>query len=192
MICPLCETENPDGAPECASCGKVFPHAPPLDLPVSLVPGLEQTLLTGNAVDAPDDSSLGLVPGLEQTQVARRDLAIAEEPVEGVEGTQVQQDPEATQFWSGGVTAVELGREPDDGARTPLPVDDGTCPWCHAPATGLVCDSCGRRRSRYSTAAPQATAAASGETQLCPACFARVPVGPRCVECGVRFPATLL
>ena len=193
MICPLCETENPDDAPECASCGKAFATVAQADLPVVAVPGLEQTLF-----DAPlgADAPVELVPGLERTQVARRDLRIAEERVEGVESTQIKADPTAAQFWSGGVTEVDLGREADDGVRTPAPQDDGTCPWCHAPATGLVCDSCGRRRSRYlvvpARAVGPAGSGSSDETQLCPACFARVPAGPRCVECGVRFSAALL
>ena len=189
MICPLCETENQADAAECESCGKAFATAPPADLPLFAVPGLEQTVLEA-ALEAPVER----VPGLEQTQVAERDLPITEERVEGVEQTQIESDPAAVQFWSGGVTEVDLGREADDGARTPAPKDDGTCPWCHAPSTGMVCDSCGRRRSRYS-AAPVQRAAGGGrsdDTQLCPACFARVPVGPRCVECGVRFPALLL
>jgi hypothetical protein len=188
MICPLCETENLEDASECAGCGKAFATAPPEDLPVETVPGLEQTLF-----EAPQVEDVELVPGLERTQVARRDLRIAEERVEGVEQTQLRADPAAPQFWSGGVTEVELGREADDGARTPLPQDDGFCPWCREPSTGAVCDSCGRRRSRYSVAPAQVQGQSAGDdTQLCPACFARVPVGPRCVECGVRFPALLL
>ncbi len=190
MICPLCETENPDDAAECASCGKAFAAAVQVDLPVVVVPGLEQTLF--DAADGDDAGPVEAVPGLEQTMVARRDLRIPEERVEGIEPTQIELDPEAPQFWSGAVTELELGREVDDGARTPAPKDDGTCPWCHVPATGLVCDSCGRRRSRYSAAPVQAAATASDETQLCPACFARVPVGPRCVECGVRLAADSL
>ncbi len=192
MICPLCETENPDDAPECAGCGKAFATAAQEDLPVVAVPGLEQTLFDVSPDDP--DQAPELVPGLERTQVARRDLRIAEERVEGVEPTQLAVDPGAAQFWSGGVTEVDLGREADDGARTPAPQDDGTCPWCREPSTAAVCDSCGRRRSRYSVAAVQQArgAGSSEETQLCPACFARVPVGLRCVECGVRFPAILL
>ena len=189
MLCPLCETDNPEGAAECAGCGKAFATAAPPDLPLDPVPGLEQTVLAPDRAEAAPDP----VPGLERTQLARRDLRIVEERVADVEQTQLESDPAATQFWSGGVTEVDLGREADDGARTPAPLDDGTCPWCRAPATGAVCDACGRRRSRYSVApVPAAAAAGSEETQLCPACFARVPIGPRCVECGVRFSAELL
>ncbi len=191
MTCPLCETANLDDAPECESCGKPLAVVAQVELPVTVVPGLEQTLY-----DAPPDaearsaSPVDAVPGLERTQVARRDLRIIDEGVEGLERTQIEADPEAPRFWSGSVTEVDLGREADDGVRTPTPQDDGTCPWCRAPATGLVCDSCGRRRSRYVAAPARAAGSGSGvsdETQLCPACFARVPAGPRCVECGVRL-----
>lgn len=186
MICPLCETENLDAAAECKSCGKAFSTAAQVDLPVEAVPGLEQTLRQPVQGDA---GPVETVPGLEPTVLLRSDPGVAGERVEGVEPTQIQPDPGATQFWSGGVTAVDLGREQADGVRTPAPVDDGTCPWCRAPATGLVCDACGRRRSRYSIEPARAQVAAADETRLCPACFARVPSGPRCVECGVRFPS---
>src|SRR5229473_2015632 len=64
--CPVCETDNPLTAVECAGCGKVLRRptevpgfAPPID-------GLEPTLQA--AVDAPDER----VPDLEQTALARQ------------------------------------------------------------------------------------------------------------------------
>jgi hypothetical protein len=184
-LCPLCESENPEEATECASCGRVLlvliEDAHP---DIETVPGLEQTLFD------PLESGANLVetlPELQPTMVARRELQVDVEPVEGVEPTQLVADPSATSLWGGGVP-LDLGREPDDGQRTPLPAETGLCPWCRVPSTAAVCDSCGRRRSRYSAPPAQARAQTSSDTMLCPACFARVELGPRCVECGVPFP----
>lgn len=184
--CPVCETVNPDDAAECADCGKVlFTEAHLVD-EVAPIEGLEETL------HDPLESATGPVATLlelEQTQLARRDLKIAAEAVPGVERTQLEFDPDAVSFWGGAVDPdLESGREPDDGQRTPAPQDTGLCPWCTAPATGAVCDNCGRRRSRYTVPVATAQVArAQADTVLCPACFARVPTGARCLECGVPF-----
>jgi hypothetical protein len=182
--CPVCETPNADEAAECSTCGKIlFADADLVD-DVAPIEGLEETLHdpleSGTAPVAP-------LLELERTQLARKDLRVALEVVPGVERTQLEADPDAIPLWSGGVD-LDLGREPDDGQRTPAPRDNGLCPWCSAPAAGAVCDNCGRRRSRYTV--PVATAAATraqGDNVLCPSCFARVPPGDRCVECGVPF-----
>ena len=184
--CPVCETVNPDDAAECEGCGKVlFAEADLLD-EIAPIEGLEET------IHDPLESATGPIatlPELEQTRLARRDLKVVDEVVPGVERTQLEADPNAVSFWGGAVDPdLELGREPDDGQRTPAPQDTGLCPWCTAPATGAVCDNCGRRRSRYTV--PIATAQVArreDDTVLCPACFARVPTGLRCGECGVPF-----
>lgn len=183
--CPICETDNEDDAFACATCGKsLAPDANRVE-EVPRIDGLEQTL------HDPLESAAGavqLLPDLEQTLLARRDLRVTVEPVPGVEHTQIEPDPDAISHWSPESVELDLGREPDDGQRTPAPTDDGTCPRCGKPATGVVCDNCGRRRSRYlAPAAAAQQARASEDTVLCPACFARVPTGARCIECGVPF-----
>ena len=164
--CPVCETTNSDDAAECGDCGKILFADADLVVDVAPIEGLEETL------HDPLESATGpvaMIPELERTQI--------------------EADPDAVSFWGGGVDPdLDLGREPADGQRTPAPQDTGLCPWCTAPATGAVCDNCGRRRSRYTV--PLATAQvarAQDDTVLCPACFARVPTGARCLECGVPF-----
>jgi hypothetical protein len=183
--CPICETENPDETLECVQCGKILATEADLLEDIPPIAGLEQT------IHDPMESATGpiaAIPELEQTMVARRDLQVAADVLPGVERTKVEEDPEAPIHWIGGVD-LDLGREKDDGVRTPAPQDTGLCPWCNAPATGAVCDNCGRRKSRYSAPpVQQQHATAAGEAVLCPACFARVAPGPRCVECGVPFP----
>ncbi|MCA1826524.1 MAG: hypothetical protein ABR567_04450 [Myxococcales bacterium] len=126
--------------------------------------------------------------GLEQTQLIEKDVQVPVERVPGVEHTHLEQDPEAPLNWTVGNTPIDLGREMDDGVRTPAPQDDGTCPWCGAPSADAVCDSCGRRRSRFTAAVAARRLQSSEDTMLCPACFARVPEGARCTECGTPFP----
>jgi predicted amidophosphoribosyltransferase len=184
--CPVCEADNSADAAECRDCGKLL-SSRAADLPEDVPPidGLEQT------IHDPRESATGPVatlPELERTQLARKDLKVAAEMVRDVEQTQIEVDPNAVSLWSSAGVEMDLGREPDDGERTPAPQDTGVCPWCNEPATGVVCDNCGRRRSRYSV--PVAAAeqeAVEGETVLCPACFGRVPTGARCTECGVPF-----
>lgn len=187
--CPICETSNADDASECAKCGKAL--AVYLDLIDEVVPidGLEQT------IHDPLESATGPVPilaELEQTQIARKDLKVSPEVVPGVERTPIEADPSLPSFWSAGGVDLDLGREPDDGQRTPAPEDTGICPWCNAPATGAVCDACGRRRSRYLTPVAAPAQASLSEDVLCPSCFARVSPGVRCNECGVPFPVVEL
>lgn len=186
VTCPVCETDNSESAWECATCGRVFSSAADAVDEVPPVPGLEHTL------HDPQESGSAAVtrlPDLEQTMLARRDLRVSPEVVPNVERTQREEDPDASPRWSAGNLELDHGRELDDGLRTPAPEDTGLCPWCSSPASGAVCDNCGRRRSRYSApkAAEPERRAAGGESVLCPACFARVPSGARCVECGVPF-----
>jgi hypothetical protein len=184
--CPVCDADNSAAAVECRDCGKLF-SSRVADLPEDLPPidGLEQT------IHDPQESASGPVapfPELERTQLARRDLKVATELVPDVEQTQIEFDPDAVSRWSSASVEMDLGRETDDGERTPAPQDTGVCPWCNEPAAGVVCDNCGRRRSRYSVAVAAAEREeVEGETVLCPACFGRVPGGARCTECGVPF-----
>jgi hypothetical protein len=182
MKCPVCETENSEDAAECSNCGKQLALDGDVLEDVEAVPGLELTLQERVDTDAAP------LPGLELTQVADKDLRVPDEKVPGVEHTQLEEDPEAPVNWSPGSTPIDSGREQDDGVRTPAPQDTGTCPWCGAPAEDAVCDSCGRRRSRYTAAAPVAAAEESGDIVMCPACFSRVPHTLRCQECGSPFP----
>jgi hypothetical protein len=182
--CPLCETENPGDAAECANCGKQLHTDAELLEDVSPIEGLEETLRD------PAESATGHIDtlaDLQQTQLASRDLRIQDELVPGVERTQLTADESAPSNWTVGNVDLDMGRERDLEPRTARPQDTGTCPWCGAAAAGAVCDACGRRRSRYTTAPAAAVAATSEETVLCPACFSRVPAGARCGECGVPF-----
>lgn len=182
MQCPVCEADNRPGAHECANCGKILSKNEEILAEVAAIDGLEQTLQP--AVDI----ETALIPGLEQTQLVDKDLPVRAETVPGVEYTQLEQDPQAPLNWTPGNTPIESGREADDGVRTPAPQDDGNCPWCGSPSTDAVCGNCGRRRSRYTAATPGVAVRTSGETILCPACFARVPHVDRCSECGTPFP----
>jgi hypothetical protein len=184
MRCPLCETENPDDAAECASCGKQLQTDAELFEDAAPIEGLEETL-----ADPWESESVVIetLPGLEQTQLASRDLRIQDEHVPDVERTQLEADVTVPSFWSESDIDLESGREQDLAPRTEKPQDTGTCPWCGAAATCAVCDSCGRRRARYTEAPLAALARQSDDTILCPACFARVATGLRCPECGVPF-----
>ena len=185
--CPVCETENHDDAVECETCGKslfaVLEQIPE----VQLIEGLEETVRdplesVGGAAETMAD--------LERTQLARRDLRVVEEVVPGVEHTQVDFDPEVASLWGGGVT-LDDDRAADDGVRTLAPEVTDVCPWCGVQSEGAVCDSCGRRKARYSAppaAVAQVRRRGDDDTVLCPACFAKVPPGVRCEECGVPFP----
>src|SRR5438105_854857 len=184
LRCPVCETENADDAADCGNCGKILATEAALFADVEPVPGLELTL------QRPVETETQTLAELEQTQLAPKDLPVQEEHVPGVEYTQLEQDPAAPLNWTPGNTPIDLGRELDDGERTPAPQDTGTCPWCGAVSTDAVCDACGRRRSRYTAAAAVVAVALTGreDNVMCPACFARVPPGPRCTECGTPFP----
>ena len=180
--CPVCESDNPQTAVECASCGRVLRRptevpgfAPPLD-------GLEQTL------HAPAEAAVDRVADLEQTALAPRSLRAPEERL-AVERTAHETDG-AAQNWTAGPLEVESGRDEDSGPRTAPPVDSGACPWCGAASASAICDSCGRHRARYFAAPmPQPDSQApESDSVICPACFARVAAGTRCAECGVPLP----
>ena len=190
--CPVCETTNAAAAVECGTCGHALAVETYIAADVAPIEGLEETLHGPTERAA---ATVPTIPELESTQVARRDIKVPVEVVPGVEHTQIEFDPDATSLWTGGVE-LDLGRELDDGVRTPAPEDTGVCPWCSAPSQGAVlCDNCGRRRSRYlqpPAAAPAVASAREMDNIMCPACFARVQPGLRCVECGVPFPFTEL
>jgi hypothetical protein len=144
MLCPICEAENPDDLPECATCGGVL-HA--------------AASRAGQAVTP--------IEGLEPTQLAPDDLAVPIESMPDVEHTRLD----------------------DFAERTPAPPETATCSWCGTPSLGAVCDSCGRRKSRYvAPAVKEERRAATGEIVTCPSCFARVAREVRCSDCGVPFP----
>jgi hypothetical protein len=180
--CAVCEADNRDDATECASCGKPL-AAVTQDVEPQTVAGLEATLAE------PVDVEVAAIAGLEATGVASRDLEVDSAPMPGVEPTQLDADASAPANWTTGAVEIETGREIDFEPRTAAPAESATCPFCGVASLGAVCDSCGRRKARYVAASPLERIAASGESRLCPACFARVPAGARCEECGVPFPA---
>jgi hypothetical protein len=188
MRCPVCETEN-QGA-QCITCGTVLD--PPQGLEFDVTP----------------------IEGLEATQLAPADLAVHVEPLPGVEHTQLGPQMDVAQHWTAGPIALErtghepvadapagagagldldLGREQDAGERTPAPTETAVCPFCGTPSLDAICDVCGRRKFRPGAAAEDATpVAASGDTRVCPSCFARVPKEVRCSDCGMPFPLSEL
>jgi len=185
MRCPLCETENPDDLGECSNCGKQL-HADAQVLEqVRQLEGLEETVRDPLESGVDPDR----MPEIEEKQIASRGLRIDDERVPNIERTPFQADAAAPSSWTAGRLELESGREIDASERTPAPQDQGVCPWCGARCEGAVCDSCGRRRSKYTAAAPVRAAATSDETVVCPACFARVAADARCAECGVRLSA---
>jgi len=143
--CPVCETDNPETAVECAGCGTVLRRpsevpgfAPPLE-------GLEPTLQP--AVEA----HVERVPELEQTALASRSLRVPDERLE-VERTPHEGNGAASN-WTAGPLELDRGREDDPGAR-PLPPPDEPeaapqgdavlCPACFARvAPGARCAECG-------------------------------------------------
>jgi hypothetical protein len=188
MRCLVCEAENLDDAAECASCGKVLRVAG-ADLLAGEAPrmdGLESTQLSDVDLAVPSE----LLPGIERTQVL--DSGAPSQWTGGdlaLERTMLEVDPSAVSSWTG-VVELDRGREEDAGPRTPVAAESANCPWCGVPSLGAVCDSCGRRKSRYTRppASADARSAVGGETVSCPSCFARVPQGERCSDCGLPFP----
>ena len=156
------------------------------------------------------EGEIGLLDGLEVTQVASPDLSVEVSALPGLEGTQLEEDAGSPPQWTAGPLPLErtqheaaagatpawtaeleldLGREADSGERTAMPPETATCPFCGAIALGAVCDACGRRKSRYlEPVAREEAVAVDGETVTCPSCFARVPQGIRCSDCGMPFP----
>lgn len=183
VLCAVCETDNLEDASECAGCGSPLPALDSNEPDAPVLPGLERTHAA--AVDVEVDA----MAGLEATGIASRDLEVEAEALPGVEPTRLKADPAVPSNWTAAADLdLDLGREPQTSERTPPPPESATCPFCGAASLDAVCDHCGRRKARYTAASPLARVAALGETRLCPSCFARVPGGPRCEECGVPFP----
>jgi len=180
--CPVCDTDNPQNAVECANCGRVLRR--PTDVPGFAPPieGLEETL------HAPEEAAVEPLPGLEETALSPRSLPVPEERL-AVERTEHEVDG-AEANWTPGPLDLETGRDEDADPRTAAPIDSGACPWCGAASSSAVCDSCGRHRARYfvSPIPPPEAKARQPEAVLCPACFARVAAAERCAECGVPLP----
>lgn len=180
--CPVCETDNPTSAVECASCGRALRR--PTEVPGFAPPieGLEPTLQSAA------EARVERLADLEQTAVAPRSLRAPEERLE-VERTPYEADGAASN-WAAGPLELDRGRVQDEDPRIEAPVDSGVCPFCGAASDRAVCDSCGRHRARLFVPplpppdAPQPEA----DGVLCPACFARVAAGARCGECGVPLP----
>jgi hypothetical protein len=184
MRCPVCETEN-QGA-QCTTCGKAL------------------------QVAEAEIDDVAPIQGLEATGLAPVDLAVQVDPLPGVEHTQQGPQMDVAQHWTAGPIALERtgheptvdepagagegldldpGREQDSGERTPAPTETAICPFCGTPSLDMVCDVCGRRKFRSSAVAEDAApAVVSGDTRVCPSCFARVPVEVRCSDCGMPFP----
>jgi hypothetical protein len=185
MLCPICEAENPDDSVECATCGGVF---------------RANASAAGRAIPP--------IEGLEATQLSSPDLAVDVEPLAGLERTELDETSdgppqwvpgslplERTQHEAGSASAegagsleVDRGREADSGERTPQAPESATCPWCGTPSLGAVCDSCGRRKSRFVAPVQAEQRLVQGGIATCPACFARVVKDVRCSDCGMPFP----
>lgn len=179
--CAVCETDNPEDASDCESCGSPLAALDSNETDAPVLAGLERTHAAAVEVD------VDAMAGLEATGISSRDLQVEAEPLPGVEPTRLEANPAAPSNWTAGVD-LDPGREPRSFERTTLPPESATCPFCGAASLDAVCDHCGRRKARFTAPSPLARMAALGETRLCPSCFARVPGGPRCEECGVPFP----
>ena len=182
----MCESPNADDALECAVCGKQLLLEMPFDAVEEPLEGLEQTLLD------PLESAAGAIApiaDLETTQLLdSKKLNVTVEAIE-VERTPIEARLDLPSNWTGEADPdLAPTRIADDGERTAAPKDTGYCPWCGAPATGAVCDKCGRRRSRYTAEAAAPVRTGPAETLLCPACFSRVDWGVKCEECGTPLP----
>jgi hypothetical protein len=176
---------NEDIALECAECGRQLMSEAALDASIAPVEGLEIASYAEDTAITPDE---GPIAGLELTHYAPARVAVAErvavEPTRLEDIGEVLPDPTPADF--------ESGREQDDGVRTPDPESSAICPWCKAPSTSKVCDSCGRRRSRYTAPAGLQSVAArrddEGDKESCPNCFGRISWAARCSECGIALP----
>lgn len=189
MRCPVCDAENPETALECQLCGKeLLREEPPAPEPEPLS-GLERT----GAEVAPDEVGAAPFEGLERTSVSAPGLRVDVQPIE-VMRSEAAAPEGAAPFWDPATPDLTLDRAADDGVRTPAPAGDGLCAYCGEYSLDALCANCGQRRDRFASPTPQrAPAPRSGgaERLLCPACFARVPPGPRCIECGVPFPPSM-
>ena len=186
--CPVCELVNDEMALECAECGRQLMSEADLDASIEPIEGLEEASYAADTALVPDEAQL---PELEFTRYEAAQVALVErvsvEPTRLEVPAELQPEAPPDDF--------ERGREVDADERTPDPSLATFCPWCKAPSTSKVCDSCGRRRSRYSAPAGQAArpAGAAGsdkDVQSCPNCFARILWAPRCPDCGIPLPPT--
>jgi rRNA maturation protein Nop10 len=192
MRCPVCEAENPDTAAECRLCGKALLLEELSEPPAAmeLMSGLERTSL--EVASAP--SVAQPFPELERTSVSAPGLEVDVQPIEIQRSEVVVAATGAAPFWDTAAPDLTLDRALDDGLRTPAPAGDGLCAYCGEYSLDAICANCGQRRDRFTSPPPPRASAARStghERVLCPACFARVPPGPRCIECGVSFPPSL-
>jgi hypothetical protein len=193
MRCPVCDAENPDTAAECRLCGKalLLEELPEPAVAVELLSGLERT-----SVEAASGPSVALpFPELERTSVSAPGLKVDIQPIEVQRSEVIAPATGAAPFWDTAPPDLTLDRALDDGVRTPSPAGDGLCAYCGEYSLDALCANCGQRRDRFTSPPPPPRASPAGpdgaERLLCPACFARVPPGPRCVECGVSFPPSM-
>jgi hypothetical protein len=143
--CPVCETDNPSNAVECAQCGKVLRSAAGVPGFAPPIEGLEPTLQQEARVDVEP------LPGLEGTQVASPGLRVAAEQL-AVERTPHDSNG-APVNWVPGQFEVERGREPESVKPTAAPSgavaaaregDTVLCPACLARVSrGARCIECG-------------------------------------------------
>ncbi|GAC1346822.1 MAG: hypothetical protein NVSMB23_25150 [Myxococcales bacterium] len=189
MRCPVCDAENPESSPECQLCGKELLREGPAAAPApEPVPGLEQTV----AAPAPDPASESFAE-LERTSVGEAGVEVEVQPIEVMRSDAAAAPEGAASFWDAAAPELTLDRAEDDGVRTASPADDGLCAYCGEYALDALCANCGQRRDRFLAPPQRAVPARPGgaERVLCPACFARVPAGPRCIECGLPFPPSM-
>jgi hypothetical protein len=192
MRCPVCDAENADTALECQLCGKTLQReeSPEPTAAGETLLGLERT--SAEATPAPD-----VIPPfaeLERTSISAPGLQVNVQPID-IERSDVVSPAGAASFWDAGAPDLTLDRAEDDGVRTPSPAEDGLCAYCGEYSIDVLCANCGQRRDRFTSPPPPQRSSAprpgGGDRLLCPACFARVPPGIRCIECGVPFPPSM-
>ena len=182
--CPLCDTVNDEAALECERCGRQLLTEAELDETIERIPDLEETSVLEDTRFTPDVERMADVEDTLQAPVALAfDERIAVEPTLLPAAADGPIDPPPRDF--------ESGRDQDGEAPTPAPTNDDACPFCGHASTSKLCESCGRRKARYTSPAEVGGAPAGPRRQmptvLCPACLGRVIWDLRCSECGTTM-----
>jgi hypothetical protein len=180
ITCPVCE-HTQAGGDECEQCGKRFGGRAATAVPdVPRLAELELTPHQGGRVEVPSQ----LMAELEMTQLGRGpDLPPVSFP-----------EMERTRTGVGDVDAppmadLELGRAPDDGARTEIPWGAVKCRYCgHEQVEGKLCDQCGMRLPSFEAAAPAQVTTIPDDLRVRCKCGSPARPGARCGNCGELVP----
>jgi hypothetical protein len=179
--CPVCETPNPPGAPECATCGRTFVVQAVGDAPAGTLADLDLGRIdsSGIAVNEPAIADLDLARAAPVNVVAdvTPDLELGRSaPVNVVADAtpDVEQTAVATKEW------------------TPEAEGPPVCRACGTPHTdpnSVFCANCGRRvpvRAALTGIILDAVPVGDPDEKVkCHACGARVQLAEMCSDCGM-------